>query len=129
VDTSNLDTDFLYTQFSFGYFLDYEVIALFEKVRFSLGHKEEIRLQVVQKFHSLLKSRFKKVMSDLHEQHKIDLALALIDRNLVDISSEVLDASNIFCWNCRELKKPFKRQFLSQNLQLNNINIVGIQET
>jgi hypothetical protein len=93
VDTSNLDTDFLYTQFSFGYFSDYEVIALFEKVRFSLGHKEEIRLQVVQKFCSLLKSRFKKVMSDLHEQHKIDLALALIDRNLVDISSEVLDAS------------------------------------
>jgi hypothetical protein len=92
VDTSNLDTDFLYTQFPFGYFSDYEVIALFE-VRFSLGHKEEIRLQVVQKFRSLLKSRFKKVMSGLHEQHKIDLALALIDRNLVYISSEVLDAS------------------------------------
>jgi hypothetical protein len=93
VEISNLGTDSPFTQFLFGHFLDFEVIALFEKVGFSLGHKEEIRLQVVQNFHSLLKSRFKKIVSDLHERHKSDLALALIESNLVDISSEVLDVS------------------------------------
>jgi exonuclease III len=36
---------------------------------------------------------------------------------------------NIFCWNYRGLNKPSKRHLLYQNLKLNNIDIVGIQET
>jgi hypothetical protein len=31
-------------------------------------------------------------VSDLHERHKSDLALAPIESNLVDISLEILDA-------------------------------------
>jgi hypothetical protein len=46
---------------------------LFEKAGFSLGHRGDIRILVIHKFRSLLKHRFKSIITYLHDKHKNDL--------------------------------------------------------
>jgi hypothetical protein len=64
---------------------------LFENIRFSLGSQDDIKINVVNKFRTLLKLRFMKIVKDIHEKHVI-----VADdqhRTLVDISDEILELS------------------------------------
>jgi hypothetical protein len=72
-------------------FTDSKVISLFENNDFSLGQKEDVKINVVNRFRSLLKSRFKKIVTDIQVKHKTcdhpkDVAL-------IDISDEILSIS------------------------------------
>jgi hypothetical protein len=79
---------YLIDQFLFVNFSNTEVISLFKNINFSLGHKDDIKLIVVNKFRSLLKSRFKKINTDIQDKHKhFDIR---IDNALIDISNEIL---------------------------------------
>jgi hypothetical protein len=82
-------TNPLLDHFPFVNFQDAEVISLFEKLGFSLGSQEDIKIAVVTKFRSLLKSRFKKIAKDMHDKH----ASSIKDNALIDISDEILNIS------------------------------------
>jgi hypothetical protein len=58
--SSGTSTDSLLDHFPVVNFQDVEVISLFEELDFSLGSQKDIKIIVVTKFRSLLKSRFKK---------------------------------------------------------------------
>jgi hypothetical protein len=87
----DIDTNYVLEQFPFGHFTNSEAVSLFEKIDFSLGNKENTRL-LVAKFRSLFKSRFSSLVTDLALKHTS--ILSKVSTSLVDISGEVLDASN-----------------------------------
>jgi hypothetical protein len=60
VGPSGIGIDYLLDHFLFVNFSDSEVISLFENIGFSLGHEEDIKINVVNRFRFLLKSRLKK---------------------------------------------------------------------
>jgi hypothetical protein len=79
----------LFDHFSFVNFQDVEVISLFEELDFSLGSQEDIKIVVVTKFRSLLKSIFKKIIKDMQDKH----ASSIKYNALIDISEEILNMS------------------------------------
>jgi hypothetical protein len=79
----------LFDHFSFVNFQDVEVISLFEELDFSLGSQEDIKIVVVTKFRSLLKSIFKKNIKDMQDKH----ASSIKYNALIDISEEILNMS------------------------------------
>jgi hypothetical protein len=56
---------------------------------FSLGSQDNNKIAVVTKFRFLLKSRFKKIIKDMHDKH----VSSIKDNALVDISYEILNIS------------------------------------
>jgi hypothetical protein len=91
VGPSSIGTDSILDHFPFVNFFDFEVISLFENIDFSLGHKENIKISVVNRFRSLLKSRFKKIVINIQDKHK--LSDNSKDVALIDISDEILSIS------------------------------------
>jgi hypothetical protein len=88
---SGVGTDSLLDHFPFVNFTDSEVISLFENIGFSLGHKEDIKVSVVSRFRSLLKSRFKKIVINIQDKYKHSASSK--DIALIDISDEILSIS------------------------------------
>jgi hypothetical protein len=85
-----LRTNSLLDNFSFVNFSDAEVIGLFENIGLSLGTQEDIKINIVNKFRTLLKSHFKKVVKDIQVKYSFVLGK---DNVLVDISTDILDLS------------------------------------
>jgi hypothetical protein len=56
-----------------------------------LSSQDDIKINVVNKFRTLLKSRFKKIVKDIQEKHVI--VANEQNRTLVDISDEILELS------------------------------------
>jgi hypothetical protein len=88
---SGIGTDSILDHFPFVNFSDSEVISLFENIGFSLGHKENIKINVVNRFRSLLKSRFKKIVTDIQDKYKHSKTNKYIA--LIDIIDEILSIS------------------------------------
>jgi hypothetical protein len=63
--TPNLGIDILLDNFLFVNFSDVEVIRLFENISFSLDSQDDIKINIVNKFRILLKSRFNKIIKDI----------------------------------------------------------------
>jgi hypothetical protein len=88
---SGIGTDSILDHFPFVNFSNSEVISLFENIEFSLGHKENIKINVVNRFRSLLKSRFKKIVTDIQDKYKHSKTNKYIA--LIDIIDEILSIS------------------------------------
>jgi hypothetical protein len=58
----------LLDNFSFINFSDAEVILLFKNIEFSLGTQDDIKINVVNKFRTLLKLRFMKIVKDIQKK-------------------------------------------------------------
>jgi hypothetical protein len=63
---------------------------VFEKIEFSLGQTVETKVQVVQKFRSLIQPHFETVLDTLLS--KRDALIVKSSDDLLDISQEVLQA-------------------------------------
>jgi hypothetical protein len=59
-------------------------MLMFEKIGFSLDHSEDTKLQVVQKFRSLIQSHFKNIL---------DIILSKSNYLVVRIADELVDIS------------------------------------
>jgi hypothetical protein len=65
IRTIPLGTDSLIDSFSFVGFSDIEIHRLFENIDFFLGTHEDIKINIINNFRTLLNSRFKKVVKDI----------------------------------------------------------------
>jgi hypothetical protein len=91
IGSSSLGTDSILDHFPFANFFVFEVIFLFENIDFSLEKKEDIKINVVNRFRSLLKSRFKNIVTVI--QDKYNKSDSHKECALVDISDEILSIS------------------------------------
>jgi hypothetical protein len=90
IRTILLGTDSLIDSFSFVGFSDIEIHRLFENIGFFLGTHEDIKINIINNFRTLLNSRFKKVVKDIQDKHSKELGK---DKDLIYISKNILDYS------------------------------------